>query len=200
MDKNKFFACLCLVALIGACAMPLPPVIDQTQPAPPATPSAPQTIEPRPIVREPQAQERPVSKPATQDKAEELFFQGLQQLVEPVNKDEYEMARHTFEILVSSYPESKWRDTAQAALRLIGEMDSYRNKILSERNMVNKLLTDRTKALQDNEQLKKDFRLLNEKHQAEFAALQQENEQLKKDIQLLKNLEIQLEKREKLLR
>jgi hypothetical protein len=41
---------------------------------------------------------------------------------------------------------------------------------------------------------------LSEKYQAELAELQQENEQLKNDLQLLKNLEIQLDKREKMLR
>ena len=51
-----------------------------------------------------------------------------------------------------------------------------------------------------NEQLKKDIRLLNEKFQAELTACQQENEQLKKDLQLLKDLEMQLDKREKMLR
>jgi hypothetical protein len=44
--------------------------------------------------------------------------------------------------------------------------------------------------------VKKDNRRLLE----ETAKLIQENEQLKKDIQLLKSLEVQLEKREKMLR
>ncbi len=50
--------------------------------------------------------------------------------------------------------------------------------------------------LKENEQVKKDNRRLLE----ETAKLIQENEQLKKDIQLLKSLEVQLEKREKMLR
>src|SRR3989304_2844853 len=49
----------------------------------------------------------------------------------------------------------------------------------------------------EEELLKKELRLLNEKYQSEVAALQQENDQLKRDLQLLKNLELQLDKREK---
>jgi hypothetical protein len=41
---------------------------------------------------------------------------------------------------------------------------------------------------------------MSEKYQAALAERQQENEQLKKDLQLLKNLEIQLDRREKMLR
>lgn len=50
------------------------------------------------------------------------------------------------------------------------------------------------------EGLRDGIRQTEEKYSAELIRLQQENEQLKKDIQQLKNLEIQLEKREKMLR
>jgi regulator of replication initiation timing len=61
---------------------------------------------------------------------------------------------------------------------------------------VEKARADKAKTLRENEQIKKDNRQLLE----ETAKLVQENEQLKKDIQLLKSLEVQLEKREKMLR
>ncbi|MCK7468279.1 MAG: hypothetical protein MZU91_09285 [Desulfosudis oleivorans] len=55
-------------------------------------------------------------------------------------------------------------------------------------------LTKEVEGLRDN------TRQIEEKYAAEIIRLRQENEQLKNDIQQLKNLELQLEKREKMLR
>ena len=60
--------------------------------------------------------------------------------------------------------------------------------------------TERLRALQENDQLKKAIRELTEKLQLETAVLAQENEQMKRDIQRLKVLEIELQKRERMLR
>ena len=60
--------------------------------------------------------------------------------------------------------------------------------------------TERLRALQENDQLKKAIRELTEKLQLETAVLAQENEQMKRDIQRLKALEIELQKRERMLR
>ena len=54
--------------------------------------------------------------------------------------------------------------------------------------------------MQENEALQKKLRELTEKLQKETAALVQENEKLKRDLQRLKALEIELEKRERMLR
>ena len=59
---------------------------------------------------------------------------------------------------------------------------------------------EQARALQENEALKKTVRELTERLQTETTALAQENEQLKKDLQRLKALEIELEKRERMLR
>jgi phage host-nuclease inhibitor protein Gam len=59
---------------------------------------------------------------------------------------------------------------------------------------------DHGKLAREMEGLRDGIRQTEEKYSAELIRLQQENEQLKKDIQQLKNLEIQLEKREKMLR
>ena len=59
---------------------------------------------------------------------------------------------------------------------------------------------ERTEAQQENEALQKKLRELNERLQMEMAALVQENEKLKRDLQRLKALEIELEKRERMLR
>lgn len=187
MYKKRLFILYLLVILMGACTKSLPPMAGQAKP--------PQQTVHESLIREPL-----FSKSPKKDKDEELFIKGLHQLADPANENEYVLARHTLETLLNSYPDSKWRDAARAALRLIGEMDSYHEKLRTEQNMAKKLLADKTRTVQENELLKKELRLLNEKYQSEVASLQQENEQLKGDLQLLKNLELQLDRREKLLR
>jgi predicted nuclease with RNAse H fold len=131
---------------------------------------------------------------------EALFLQGLSLLPESLKNNDYNAVKHSFTTLINDHPKSKWRDNVYMLLRFIEDLESYRDKLFAEGAALNKTLTDQAKTLQENEQLKKDIRLLNEKFQAELTTLQQENEQLKKDLQLLKNLEMQLEKREKTLR
>jgi len=79
-------------------------------------------------------------------------------------------------------------------------MQLCKAKNVSDQKLIEKADADRGKLRGENEQLKREIRLLDDKFQAEMTKLRQENEQLKKDIQLLKNLEIQLDKREKMLR
>jgi hypothetical protein len=55
-------------------------------------------------------------------------------------------------------------------------------------------------ALLENESLRKNLKQTHERLQTETQKLLAENEQLKKDLQLLKDLEIQLERRERMLR
>ena len=143
----------------------------------------------------------PVEAPVDeQAKDEELFLRGLSFLSESLQKNDYSAVKYPLATLINDHPTSKWRDNAYMLLRLIGELESYRDKLCAEGAALDKTLADKAKTLQENEQLKKDIRLLNEKFQAELTACQQENEQLKKDLQLLKNLEMQLDKREKMLR
>jgi DNA repair ATPase RecN len=193
MDKKRWIVLYCLVALISACTASLPPIADQTRP--------PQTVTPA-IVTDDEAQSGSSgsSDSAETKKDDELFLQSLRQIAGPLNQDASATARQNLEALLSSYPQSRWSDAARTILRLMGELDTYRQRLPVEQDMVHKLATDRNRTLRENEQLKKELRLLSEKYQVELAELQQENEQLKKDLQLLKNLEIQLDKREKMLR
>lgn len=148
-----------------------------------------------PPVLQPQVQEPPSIKTVPQD--EELFMQGLRQIANPsATPAEHGQARQAFEHLLITYPKSPWHDAALLGLDLLNTMGSYRDKLRADQESRAKLSTDYARALQEIEELKKDIRSLQEKYQGELA----ENEQLKKDIQLLKNLEIQLDKREKQLR
>jgi hypothetical protein len=113
---------------------------------------------------------------------------------------DYVKARETFTLLLNNHPKSKWRPLAETFVHLIdiiqAALTQNRNeqaKNQSERGLVEKLQ-------QDKEQLKKDLQVLINKSQADRAGLVQENEQLKRDIELLKKLEVQLDRREKMLR
>lgn len=193
MDRKSWIVICFLTALVVACAVPLPPVEDQAKP--------PQTVTPV-IIPVEEAKSHSlvpiISKEANKD--EELFIQAMHQLAGPFNSEAVAAARQTLESLLSNYPQSKWTDAARAIIRLIAELDTYRRRLPIEQGMVQKLATDKNRTLQEIEQLKKELRLLSEKYQVDLTGLQQENEQLKKDLQLLKNLEIQLDRREKMLR
>jgi hypothetical protein len=106
---------------------------------------------------------------------------------------DYAKARETFAILTKNYPQSKWRPLAETFIYLIDAIASLKVKSLSAQELAEKLQ-------QDNERFKKDLQALGSKFQAERDSLLQENEKLKKDIELLKQLEVQLDQRGKMLR
>jgi len=187
-----FFICL-LISLVNACGAHTPPLPDREAAKPPPAKAEIQPVrEEKNIIQELFTGKQP--------KDEELFLGGLSLLPEAVKKDDYGAVKISLDTLINSYPESKRLNAANAILRLIGSLESYREKLRSSAASVNKNYADKIRVMQEIELMKKDSRLLTEKSQAETSALQQENEQLKKDIQLLKNLEMQLDKREKLLR
>lgn len=129
-----------------------------------------------------------------------LFHEAVLYLGSPGQPADYAKARSTFGTLLRTYPGSKRRDLLEVILRLIDEEMLCQERKLSARVMIDKADAERRSLREENEQLKGDIRLLGDKFQAEITKLREENEQLKKDIQLLKNLEIQLDKREKMLR
>ncbi len=158
-----------------------------------------------PVQRVPDS-EVPPPKPAPPRPAEtslfiardtELFYSALSRLAAPsagqASADDYAKARSDFETLLKTYPKTKWRTVSEEFIALI-------DGITVSRQLVEKSLAEKSRIAQENEQLKRQVRLLNEKLQTETAALAQENEQLKKDIQTLKKLEIELDKRDRKLR
>jgi len=131
---------------------------------------------------------------------EALFLLGLSFLPDSLQNNDYKAVKHSFMTLINDYPGSRRSDNAYTLLRLIEELELYQDKLSAEGAVLSKTMTEQARIIQEDEQLKKEIRLLNEKFQTELTTLQQENEQLKKDLKLLKNLEMQLEKREKTLR
>lgn len=116
----------------------------------------------------------------------DIFNKGMSYLGNHEKAADYAKAREAFNELLITYPGSKWRNLSEKMIRLIDNLQSSEEKFHA----------DKVKLLKENDLLKKDNRRLLE----ETAKLVQESEQLKKDIQLLKSLEVQLEKREKMLR
>ena len=139
-------------------------------PSPPGTP--------------PRANEKSWFKRSPAD--EVIFYQGISCLEDKEKAADYAKAKEAFNELLKTYPKSKWRGLSETFIHLID----------TEVQLIEKAKENNAKLLKENEQVKKDNRRLLE----ETVKLIQENEQLKKDIQLLKSLEVQLEKREKMLR
>ena len=131
---------------------------------------------------------------------ENLFREGLSCLMTPGQPADYEKARSVFAALATTYPKSKWSETAQRFIALLDELQACQSKGTDDRKHVESLKRENEGALLENENLRKNLKQAHEKLQTETQKLLQENEQLKKDLQLLKDLEIQLEKRERMLR
>ena len=127
---------------------------------------------------------------------EVIFYQGISYLGDKEKAADYTKAKATFEEVLKKYPKSKWRGLSDTFIRLIDAEQLYEEQCRTDLEFIEKAKGENARLLKENEQAKKDNRRLLE----ETAKLIQENEQLKKDIQLLKSLEVQLEKREKMLR
>ena len=173
-----FWICL-LIAALGACASPAT--------MPPGKGGAPGMA----IV--------PVEKPGLFSKSSTdaaALNEGASYLGFPEKPADYAKARASFETLIKNYPKSKWRSLAETLIRLLDDLQSV--QAVQARGQ-----SEQEQLKNENERLKKEIQALNGRFQAERSALPallQENEQLKKDIELLKKLEIQLDKREKMLR
>jgi len=164
-----------LLALLVACS---------SLPSPPGTP--------------PRANDRSWFKRSPADV--DIFYQGISYLGDKEKAADYAKAKAAFNEVLKTYPKSKCRGLSETFIRLIDTEQLteqiYEEKSRTDDQFIEKAKEDNARLLKENEQVKKDNRRLLE----ETAKLIQENEQLKKDIQLLKSLEVQLEKREKMLR
>ena len=151
-----------------------------TLPSPPGTP--------------PRANEKSWFKRSPADV--DIFYQGISYLDDKEKAADYAKAKEAFNEVLKTYPKSKWRGLSETFIHLIDMEQLYEEQCRTDLQLIEKAKIDNAKLLKENDEIKKDNRRLLE----ESAKWIQENEQLKKDIQLLKSLEVQLEKREKMLR
>ena len=129
-----------------------------------------------------------------------IMKDGISWLGQSERPADYERAREIFQALKRNYPDSEWRLPAEMFIHLIDALQSAQAQIKSGKAQIlaDQALVEKLK--QENEQLKKEIHTLGSRYQSERAGLIQENEQLKKDMELLKKLEIQMDRREKMLR
>jgi hypothetical protein len=128
---------------------------------------------------------------------QKLFIEALSYLSNEKKEPNYNEAKFKLENLIDQYPKSKWIAASRALLTSLGRISALQNQLKQEKQ---KNQGENIKLAKEIELLRDNAKQLEDKSSAELVRLQQENEQLKKDIQQLKNLEIQLEKREKMLR
>jgi predicted RNase H-like nuclease (RuvC/YqgF family) len=131
---------------------------------------------------------------------DDLFREGLSCLITAAQPADYEKARSAFAALVTSYPKSKGAEPAQRFIALLDGLQACQSKGTDDRKHIESLMREKEGALLENESLRKNLKQTHERLQTETQKLLAENEQLKKDLQLLKDLEIQLERRERMLR
>jgi hypothetical protein len=147
--------------------------------------------------------EKQVTSPRPAEDSD-LFAKGLALLSLP-DRAGPTKARAVFVSLLDRYPQSTWRSASETFIRLIDEIaalqeEGRRERLLAEQVLAEQIRTERAVAMQENEALQKKLWEQTEKLQKEMTALVQENERLKKDLQRLKALEIELERRERMLR
>jgi len=123
----------------------------------------------------------------------DIIREALLLLDKQEGEPDYNEAKVRLATLVQKHPKSKWIESAQALVLTIDQLLVLREKVKTQSAAL-----DIEKAAK--EKLIKDYKSAEERNRAETSRLQQENEQLKNDLALLKKLEIQLNKREKLLR
>jgi len=150
----------------------------------------------KPAVEKP-AKERPQAPPVVEDI--DLLSEGIALLSRPDRPDSTK-ARSVFQSLLQRFPMSRWRPAVETFIRLIDEAEAYRDRNLQDRLHLDEARVEQNRLLKENDGLRQMIRELTERLQAETAALTQENEQLKKDLQRLKLLEIELQKRERMIR
>ena len=136
-----------------------------------------------------------------------LFQEGYAQLSGEDRPIDYGKARKAFELLITKYPQSKWRNYAKNFLFLMDETQTAREQEEKERQACIKIKalwehtqkecrTDQLKTQDDLSRLRKENEQLNQ----ENVLLWNEKEQMKKNLEQLKRLEIELQRRDRAIR
>lgn len=120
----------------------------------------------------------------------DMINDALASLNNKKGEPNYHAAKAKLKLLIADHPQSKWAGTAKALILTIDNLLTLQLTVKKELDTANA----------EKAKWRKDYKYLEEKYQAETVKLQQENEQLKNDLALLKKLEIQLDKREKMLK
>lgn len=123
--------------------------------------------------------------------AEELLAEAATAISLPDGSpaDNHLKAREILNHLLQSYPDSKWRNPAEAMILLIDRQTACAEKSKRDRQLCDSVTAQRLRCEESENQCRQ-----------ELTRILQENEQLKQDLQNLKNLEIELEQRNRGIR
>ncbi len=127
--------------------------------------------------------------PDREPSPEDLLLQAMTMLPLPGQAGQVEESRAILGRLIRLYPDSRWRSPAESLLLLIDRHQACRKKAEADLDVYNRLMSQKTKCEDSENQCRLDL-----------TRILQENEQLKKDLQNLKNLEIELEQRNRRIR
>lgn len=127
----------------------------------------------------------------------ELYQQALADLANDHRAPRYDSAKATLERLLKEHPQSRWAESAKVMVELISERSRLDARIQKDQKQ-SKALEE--KAMRELAAIKEQLKAQEEKYAADIARVKQENEKLQMDLHELRNLELQLEKREKMLR
>jgi hypothetical protein len=127
--------------------------------------------------------------PDREPSAEDLLHVALTMLNNPDLTDHFVETKTILGRLIQSYPESKWRPAAESLLLFIDRQLACSEKIKGGRTLFDSVVAQKIKCEASDNQCR-----------LEITRILQENEQLKKDLLNLKNLEIELEQRNRGLR
>jgi hypothetical protein len=130
----------------------------------------------------------------------DIMREVLTSLGNTEGEPDYISAKAKLVALIQGYPQSKWVGGADGLIRTIDKLLALQLKVKVEKQVLDKAGTDKAKLVKEKEALRKDYKYLEETYQTEALRLHQENEQLRNDITALKKLEIQMDKREKMLK
>jgi len=122
--------------------------------------------------------------PEREPPPEDLLIKALTILNPPGQAGPFEESRAILGRLIQLYPESRWRGPAESLLLLIDRHQACQKNAEANLNAYDRVLSQKTKCEDAGNQC-----------QLDLTRILQENEQLKKDLQNLKNLEIELEQR-----
>jgi PBP1b-binding outer membrane lipoprotein LpoB len=127
----------------------------------------------------------------------DMYQAALAQIRAQEKQPNYSALRAELADLIQKHPNSRLSESAQAIIQLLDTVSALQ---ADARDQKKKAQLQQTKLVKENEGLRDQIRMMEDSCSADLIRLQQENETLKENLQQLKKLEVQLEKREKMLR
>ena len=146
MDRKRWFVLFLVVMFLMACASAVPTSPGRDVHPPKAVPITKDktVVKDKTIVEDKTVVDRPVSDM-------DLFHDAVSYLGNPEVTVDYLRAKSALELLVRTYPKSKWRNLSETFIRIIDNMQAYKVKSGSDRLLADKAQADKGRLLQESE-------------------------------------------------